>query len=65
MPKHICGQCAKTFTSEAVYLGHECQVTGYTPIQPQHLNTPPKSSKLTEKNIVAAVRSIRRGKIHV
>lgn len=64
MLKHICGQCAKTFASESAYLGHLCQATGYTPLR-SHPTAQPKDLKLTEKNMVAAVRSLRRAKKHV
>ncbi|TSC86763.1 MAG: hypothetical protein G01um101416_617 [Microgenomates group bacterium Gr01-1014_16] len=63
--KHICGQCTKTFISEIAYLGHLCQTTGYTPLQSHPAAQPKGGLKLTEKNLVAAVRSIRRAKKHV
>jgi hypothetical protein len=34
--KHICGQCLKEFDSEADYLDHFCDVTGFKPTQPEH-----------------------------
>lgn len=64
MLNHICGQCTKTFTSEAAYLRHQCQTTGHTPKQPQHLDPAPHSTKSTEKQLLAAVSAIRRSKKH-
>ncbi|MDO8487700.1 MAG: hypothetical protein Q7S31_00100 [bacterium] len=65
MLKHICGQCNKAFSSEKAYLHHQCPTTGSTPVQSPLPQTQPKGSKLTEKNIVAAVRTLRQAKQHV
>ena len=54
MLKHICGQCGKTFSTEADYLKHHCQGVS---LQPEPLVASP-----TEKNILAAVRAARRAK---
>lgn len=37
MPTHICGQCSQQFTSDDAYSAHVCQVTGLTPLDPEHL----------------------------
>ncbi len=57
MLTHICGQCTQLFTSETDYLRHKCPVA--------HLESPPKSAKLSEKNILAAVLAVRQAKKHV
>jgi hypothetical protein len=34
--KHICGKCGKEFATEEEYLGHVCEVTGFTPRDMEH-----------------------------
>jgi len=59
MLKHICGQCAQEFISEADYLSHECPTIERDLYQSSHPTTQPKVVKLAEKNIIAAVRAVR------
>lgn len=35
--QHVCGQCNKTFATEAEYLDHTCEATGFNPTQAEHL----------------------------
>jgi len=73
MVKHLCGQCSKTFKSQSAYLTHLCPATGHSPKEPQHFNaethTSPqvvfaekKISKLSESDILTAVRAARQAK---
>ncbi|GEM_PF-6624022 len=36
MSKEICGKCLKEFGSHQEYLDHTCEVTGFTPKDPEH-----------------------------
>jgi len=71
--KHLCGLCSKTFTSQSVYLIHLCPTTGYSPRQAEHFNTETQSSpqvvvaekkmsKLSENDILTAIRTARQAK---
>lgn len=33
-----CSPCGKVFSSNAAYLKHKCEKTGYTPTQPEHFD---------------------------
>ena len=35
--KHVCGQCDTEFGTVDEYLDHECENTGFTPRDPEHL----------------------------
>ncbi len=71
--KHLCGQCSKSFKSQAAYLSHRCAATGYSPKEPQHFEAQTHSapqvvlvkkkiSKISESNILAAVTAARKAK---
>jgi len=73
MVKHLCGQCSKTFKSQSAYLTHLCPTTGYSPKEPQHFNAETqaspqvvfaekKISKLSESDILTAIRAARQAK---
>ena len=73
MVKHLCGQCSKTFKSQSAYLTHLCRATGYSPKQAEHFNAGTQSSpqvvfakkkisKLSESDILTAVRAARQAK---
>jgi len=73
MVKHLCGQCSKTFKSQSAYLTHRCPATGYSPKQTEHFNAETqafpqvviaekKISKLSESDILTAIRTARQAK---
>jgi uncharacterized C2H2 Zn-finger protein len=67
---HLCGRCGKTFKDELAYLKHVCSATGFTPKDPKHFGTEPKTvagnilqpgkvTKISEKEILASIRQAR------
>jgi len=55
MSKEICGKCLKEFNSHQEYLDHTCEVTGYTPKDPEHQG---KNFGLVQKNALKRTGSL-------
>ena len=49
--KHVCGACKAVFPSEAKYLDHTCETTGFSPVDVEHQDalTDGEFSKQSEK----------------
>jgi len=73
MVKHLCGQCSKTFKSQSAYITHLCSATGHSPKQAEHFSVETQASpqgvavekkitKLSESDILTAIRAARQTK---